>query len=626
MSELYKQRLIDIYGEDIVIKFLKSNSTEEIYEMFYGSLLSDSYMEESKFDSMVAFENYAIKYVDSEKDEEIRNKINSVIELLYKKVMLSNIKSNEELANVSNLFRSKLLRSEQIKKMATPEQALDITKSKMTLARQSKQIAAKFQKYFELKIQQGNEPENSQQLEDLKKLELSEDEKKELINFFLITKNNYKEENKWIEDIKEKYFVSLLTDPDNKTKNIHEQEFIANYAVEHFYVLEGLDKAEIGLIANQDLSELGHATSDHLIMLNMAKIYTNLGIVQTACHEKQHLVQSNNLHNGKFNKTSYYYLLDEITRSFPQDGNTGNEEYHNNYQYEEIELDAEEVSHDKLKIYLLNLFQKYGINPEKAQYRIEKMIESHQKSRYKPSATKILNGENVPQFKYNVSRLKQIVEEHPEVLKKYSMLELIFDNDGKMKDINEIISGTSDFRHYAMVDDVILNEVLENGFTNIKVANMNESQREKANNNLGHALKRVLDNNGICVRDGLKGEAKTMAVVNINLLSRFIKYGKDNMEIFEGNYDALRILVKNIGELNVGSNNPYQKIYAGFAKQILDICEEHERSFAVDKKISTNMLGKQVMGEMNDVTYTDETEKQEQIDIGHMQNRETQEK
>lgn len=42
MSEIYKQRLIDIYGEDIVIKFLQLNSAEEIYEMFYGNLLVDS--------------------------------------------------------------------------------------------------------------------------------------------------------------------------------------------------------------------------------------------------------------------------------------------------------------------------------------------------------------------------------------------------------------------------------------------------------------------------------------------------------------------------------------------------------------------------------------------------------
>ncbi len=626
MGELYKQSLIDICGENNIRDIIKSNSVEKIFEVLFENMLTDTYMNNVDFSERISFENYAIKYFDIEQDEEIKNKIKSVMDLLYKKVMLSNIKSNEELANVSNLFCSKLLRSEQIKKMATPEQALDITKSKMALARQSKQIAAKFQKYFELKLQLGNESENTQQLEDLKKLELSEDEKKQLINFFLITKDNHNEESKWIEDIKEKYFVSLLMNPDNKTSNIHEQEFIVNYAVEYFYKLEGVDKAEIGLITDRDASNAGVSKNDYFIAMNMAKLFTNLGIVQTACHEKQHLVQSNNLHNGKFNKTSYYYLLDELTRSFPQDGNTGNEEYHDNYQYEEIELDAEEVSHDKLKIYLLNLLQKYGIDQTKTQYRIEKMVESHQKSRYKPSATKILNGEKVPQFKYNISRLKQIVGEHPEVLENYSMLSLLFDNDGTMKDVNKIISSTSDFRHYAMVDDVILNEVLENGFTNIKVADMNESQMEKANNNLGHALKRVLDNNGICVRDGLKGEAKTMAVVNINLLSRFIKYGKDNMEIFEGNYDALRILVKNIGELNVGSNNPYQKIYAGFAKQILDICEEHERSFAVDKKISTNMLGKQVMGEMNDVTYTDETEKQEQIDIGHMQNRETQEK
>lgn len=45
-----------------------------------------------------------------------------------------------------------------------------------------------------------------------------------------------------------------------------------------------------------------------------------------------------------------------------------------------------------------------------------------------------------------------------------------------------------------------------------------------------------------------------------------------------------------------------------------------------DGRISTTKLGKQVVAEMIDIAYSDETEKQEQRDLENMQNRETQEK
>lgn len=59
-----------------------------------------------------------------------------------------------------------MLRSKQIKKIATNEQVIDINKSKNALERQSKKIADKFQKYFELKLQLCNGEISPRQIED----------------------------------------------------------------------------------------------------------------------------------------------------------------------------------------------------------------------------------------------------------------------------------------------------------------------------------------------------------------------------------------------------------------------------------------------------------------------------
>ena len=84
--------------------------------------------------------------------------------------------------------------------------------------------------------------------------------------------------------------------------------------------------------------------------------------------------------------------------------------------------------------------------------------------------------------------------------------------------------------------------------------------------------------------------------------------------------------------LNKENQNP------NFEQDIVDVLQQFNiiskgtshiprlKSLDEDKKTSTSVLGKQVMSEIIDVTYTDETERQEQIDIEKIKSKETEEK
>lgn len=594
-TKKYKQSLIDFFGDDNVREWIKVETTEEIYESVFERLLQDSYMSVQKNKEKVAFENYVIKNIHEELNPEVKQKMEDVVKRLYNQMMISNIKNVEQLAHLSDLFKSKLLRTDAINQMASPEQADGILKTKLALAQNAKKIAEKFAKYFDLQIQSAQDGNSPEQSEELKRLSLTDDEKKILINFMMITKNDNQKENKWIEDVKEKYFVSLLIDPYGLTDNKHEQEFIGYYTSEYFYKLEGIDRSEIGYVWDKKDDEVvfGFASNDFYININMANIHSNLDLVQTVLHEKQHLVQSNNLHNGIFNKKSYYYLLNEITRNYPQEGNTGEKEYDDNYEYMEIELDSEDTSYKNLRTQVTSLLQKYVEDVTKTEFRIDKMIEQHRKRRYIPSATKKLNGKNVPQFAYNISRLKQIVADHPEVLNKYPMLHRIFGEDAKIKNINNIIGESFGLVKFTdMIDDVILNEVYENKFDNIDLSNLSEEERENANNNLSHAFRKVIKNNMLCIDTLLVRGTVESQKMNINLLSRFLKYGKSNREIFEGNYTDLRIMVQKFAEHEdkIDDRNPFKVYYKAFIRDIAKICEEHDKEFAEEKKAKSSLL------------------------------------
>ena len=181
MNKLYKEGLIELYGEDVIVEYINDNTSEEIFEM-YLNLLKNENRDNTK--SLYAFENYLIKHYDTISNPYIKRKCDDVLKMVYDAVDFNNIPNVHALAESSSFLKSTLTREDYINKFASNEKAKSIRKTKSAVLHYGKSISYKFDKYFDKKnslMINGEDYKNNQELE---KRKLSNEEKKLLLNFF----------------------------------------------------------------------------------------------------------------------------------------------------------------------------------------------------------------------------------------------------------------------------------------------------------------------------------------------------------------------------------------------------------------------------------------------------------
>lgn len=535
MGCLYKDSLINLYGDEAIVSYINGNTSDEIFEDLYVNLLKDN--DRSKTNPLYAFENFYIKYHASIKDNVINKKLDEVIQSLYSSISMSNISNVGALATASSFFKSTFTRQDYLKKFATEEQQKDILKTKQALAYYATQIANKYIVYFDKKMELiKNEIDYKNNL-DLKNTELSENAKKLLINFFIIQKSD----SPIIQEIQEKYFVDLLSDPYGKTDNIYEQEFLVFYAINNFYKTSLTDRPELSF--TNDIDEInvgGAAIGSDFININISSNLngTNLDLVQTACHEVEHIIQSRKVKKDiKYNDLGYYYLIYELNSKYPQNGNNFNQEYEINYEYMEVEIDAEKVANRKLKIYIEDsLFKKYSLPTDKLNHRINKMNENLENRRPIFISRKILDGKSVPIYHYNISRLKSIVSQHSELVEEYPILESIFKKDGSLKPIEELLKNKP--VENKIITDYILEEIYLNKLNDFDLTNFTSSEKTNFINNIANTFENELKKVKSIIEnpDNIsKQNGSDSYIDDINMIYRIVKILNLNMNVIEDN-------------------------------------------------------------------------------------------
>lgn len=535
MECLYKDSLINLYGDEVIVSYINGNTSDEIFEDLYVNLLKDN--DRSKTNSLYAFENFYIKYHASIKDNMINKKLDEVIQSLYSSISMSNIPNVEALATASSFFKSTFTRQDYLKKFATEEQQKDILKTKQALGYYATQIANKYIVYFDKKMQLIKNGIDYKNNLDLKNTELSENEKKLLINFFIIQKSD----SPIIQEIQEKYFVDLLSDPYGKTDNIYEQEFLVFYAINNFYKTSLTDRPELSF--TNDIDEInvgGYATGSDFININISSNLneTNLDLVQTACHEVEHIIQSRKIKKDiMYNDLGYYYLIYELNSKYPQNGNNFNQEYKINYEYMEIEIDAEKVANSKLRIYIEDsLFKKYSLPTDKLNHRINKMNENVENRRPIFISRKILDGKSVPIYHYNISRLKSIVSQHSELVEEYPILESIFKKDGSLKPIEELLKNKP--VENKIITDYILEEIYLNKLNDFDLTNFTSSEKTNFINNIANSFENELKKVKSIIEnpDNIsKQNGSDSYIDDINMINRIVKILIHNMNVIEDN-------------------------------------------------------------------------------------------
>lgn len=554
MECLYKDSLISLYGNETIVSFINRNSSEEIFEELYVNLFNDNERKHSK--DLYAFENFYIKYYRIIKDENVKRKLENVIQSLYSCVDISNIPNISALSEASNLFKSTFTRQEYLKIFATPEQQNKILETKKAIAYYANQIASKYNMYFDKKIELIKNGLDLNTDEELKKYELTDSEKQLLINFFKISKTP----NEFIESVQEKYFVDLVSEPDGRTNNIHEKEFLTFYAINNFYKTSLNEIPELSYEYNEEEKETGaSAFGTDFINFNISSNLngTNLDLVQTACHELEHIIQSRKIKKEtNFNDLGYYYLIYELNRIFPQKGNSFDEEYHNNYEYMEIEIDAEKVANSKLRIYIEDsLFKKYGLSTDKLKYRIDEMNENVENRRPTFISRKKLNGNSVPTYHYNISRLEEIIGNNKDLIDKYPILKTIFDKDGKIVGEDEILKNKPINNH--IVIDYISNLLYINKLENYDISTFTNEEKCNFVLNISNVFENELKKIKSIINNpnNLSKENGTISYVDdLNMINRITKIIGQNMDVIENNdlspnvFQQLEVIMNKINE------------------------------------------------------------------------------
>ena len=428
MEKLYNDGLINLYGEQTAIRFIMDNTPEDLFGL-YENLLDDVDRENTK--SLFTFENFLIKHYNSITNQEVKDKLSAVLNMLYDSIDYKNIPNDRALSTASNFFKCTLARNTFINLYASDEQKEGIRKTKEEISKLFKKIVDKYKQYFDKKINLINAGIDYSNDSELKNMELESSEKSLLLNCF-ISKDLIDDIN--LEDIKEKMFIDLISDTYNISHSIDEKEFLARYAMEHFFESDFVGMPEVS-VAN-DLEERclgGTAYNGCYIYINGSLIVNsyNIDIIQTACHEYQHIVQHKS--KNRNNDLGYYKMIRDLPNNYIDDN-----EYETNYEYMEIELDAESTAYKKLFNYLNPLFKKYNLDVTLLNEYLDKLYRKFDERRPVFNSRKELNGESVPYYKYNIEVLEKIIKEHPEVINEYPVLNNIFDLTGNLKDFNSI--------------------------------------------------------------------------------------------------------------------------------------------------------------------------------------------
>lgn len=587
MECLFKESLIDLYGEDVIIRFINDNNVDEIYEMYDNLLKDDTRFSNS---SLYAFENYLIKYYDSMDNPDIKFKFQAIIDKLYETISRSNISNIDELIRVSNLFRSTLTRQDILAKFASKKQKEEILKTKQVMAYFSYRIAKKYDIYFERKISLISQDKVYVSDEELKKYELSFSEKKLLINFFFILKKLPSKYMEWAIQTQERLFVDLISEPYYNSFNSYEKEFLTLYVINNFFVLEDLGRPESSFVRDDDNPYTGaYASGDYFIDINLSSNLnmTNLDTVHVVCHECEHLYQSKKSKSEFLNNTlGYYYLMYKLPRLFPQEENNAQKEYDDNYEYIEIETDAEKTAYFKLRAILPNLYKKYGLNTEKLEYRIAKLAEIFNKRRPIFISRKVLAGKSVPVYHYNLTRLSQIISGHPELVSEYPMLTLIFNENGQLKDIQDILRQKLPTNQ--LVTDYILDCIYSNNLPDIKVRQYSSDEQINFIDNISNAFENELAKLHDFIKNPsyiYKKDASVSLVDDCNMILRLTKIIEANMEIIEDKnlkprlFSKIKMLIRTYDE-NIDTIN--EKLTApninGSYKKITKVIVDRLRS------------------------------------------------
>lgn len=273
---------------------------------------------------------------------------------------------------------------------------------------------------------------------------------KDMNYLFEFLTNNTESENKLIVEMCEHFTKRLYAT--NVNASIYYKNFVLHYLMHKFCAENIYSDVPLYISNNFALhkkNNYGAVTSYPTKIINFnldfisqdfnrldpnTNVLIGVDVLCTLFHELQHVRQWNEFRNDvAMNSTVFNVVKSRILNKYLSDEN--NSEYQVNYEYREIEREADAFGWVKAYSTLLEYSPQRTIELDQIKRNMVTTLYEQsvavQKDLEKNRLFEIDN--------YNVTKLTEILKEHPELIKEYRHLKLFFNENGERKSLKELL-------------------------------------------------------------------------------------------------------------------------------------------------------------------------------------------
>ena len=297
----------------------------------------------------------------------------------------------------------------------------------------------------------------------------------------------------------------------------------------------------------EGIKEPGGNYSNEIIRITKkSSIISDLDrFLQVMCHETEHAIQE----YASKNEDSVI-ALDTATDKILRDYLTTEKynPYMNNYQYSEIETDANEMGWH----YSSALLSTLGLQ-NRAKRQIDRESEEVKSNNFEFSFKQNPQNQFVTLEEMQIDELRKIIKENPELKQEYPVLQNFYNNDGTEKPFEELIVDASKSSRggetYELYKNYLIYQARQDSFSNLDLSRFNDEEKAR----IYITATKLLSDSRIKIekharrsQEVLKGRNKLDHDDANDIL---IKTGKENittfinlLSIFSNNYEEIRRL------------------------------------------------------------------------------------
>ena len=409
---------------------LCGNFAEEFFKNF--DRYKDQYKPSVLFDSVSfeimkkrnALDNYILKYylkLDDRNpvDISIKRNMDRYLQTLYKRFV----------SRPNELLGSPFLKSPRIVNIYCPAE----------IQIQGKNID------FRKKVKESYR-ENTKNLEELYVIDrnldnLSKEDNDRLMHM-LISKIGT--DDKQIQGYQEEYLKKLIKQKSRVNDlNPKQVEFVAKY-INNLMLNSrlkqlGYSREDIQsyIYIGEDRREHGGFEVENSIYINKNSVLTTdiPSLIQVVCHETEHSIQELEATRNPKSKIGLDSAISNVLRNY-YSSEKKYDVYHNNYRFEQIEQDAEDIGNTQAIVFLDML----GFKDESKKLHDVKTKKTVSR-RFEYDYRQDENGKKYTREVFLFNSLNLAIDKRPDMLQKYPALLHLYAQDGKVKSFEDIIIG-----------------------------------------------------------------------------------------------------------------------------------------------------------------------------------------